>query len=540
MALALFAAVATLTACVALPAEAHGQVAGGQTTVTPGSGSPGTAITVKGSGAARDTDYFIRLLNFANEAGPPQTCRSKTGASHPDIIRGASVRSDKKGVLPTVARTIPTDIHPSDPALNHGAHASNSGNGGSALVCHPTSGYGATTKPAGVTVLAGVGEGTGELSFYGFEEQSLTDRSGLAVNLANGNLLVRSRDLRIVGTGLDLVLARFYNSLSSTPGSVGSGWGMGTGEDVRIYDDYDGSVTFYGPSGYVVLFGKRPDGTFDSPPGLRATLKRLTDSTYELIDNPTGEALAFTSSGRNSWGRLTGHADRYGNRLGFAYSAGRLASITDTRGRVVTATPDASGRLAKLTDPSGRTLEYGYDAQGRLQAYTDPAAKRTTYGYDGSNRLASITSPAGRVTRITYNGGRVAAIVRTTDANRTTGPTTTFTYGSGAPCAAGETKTVVSDPLATGSNGHATTYCSDARGAVTKRVDSSGNTSSAKYDANGSPTSLTRPGGGVTNLKWDSATRRLLCAQRGATAVGDCQSASGGLRRRSPTRTRTR
>ncbi len=108
---------------------------------------------------------------------------------------------------------------------------------------------------------------------------------------------------------------------------------------------------------------------------------------------------------------------------------------------------DGAGRIERLTDSAGRIYGYGYDAQGRLTGYTDPAQGVTGYGYDGSDRLVSITTPAGRVTKVTYDAqGRVDSVVRTTDAGHTTGPTTKFAYGIGAPCADGESKTVVSDP----------------------------------------------------------------------------------------------
>lgn len=337
-----------------------------------------------------------------------------------------------------------------------------------------------------------------------------------------------------MGTGLDLEIGRVYNGLSESVGCwvLGAGWSMGTGQDVRLRVHGDESVTFYDKTGSELAFSRRADGSYESPPGLHATLRRLSSTAYELTYHESGERLSFASSGPDSWGRLTAHRDRYANTIGFAYrSTGALSSITDTQGRVIAVSLDASGWITTLTDPTGRAVGYAYDAAGRLGTYTDAAGGQTRYGYDADGRLASIATPAGRVTRLTYDAqGRVATVVRTTDAGNTSGPTTRFAYGSGSPCASGDARTVVSDPLAGAAAGHTTTYCSDALDRVTKAVDAAANPTSLTYGPTGDLTSVRRPAGGVTNFSFDPVTRNLVCVQRGATAVQSCQSAGGGLK----------
>ncbi len=248
-----------------------------------------------------------------------------------------------------------------------------------------------------------------------------------------------------------------------------------------------------------------------------------------LSDHATETKQYFTYTGTGSWERLTEQVDRYGNMISFTYEGDALASIRDTQGRVVSVSASA-GRIEQLTDSTGRTIKYAYD-QGRLKTYTDAAGKPTVYDYDTAGRLNSIKTPAGRVTKVTYDAqGRVATVVRTTDAAHTTGPTSVFEYATGSPCAAGEAKVVVSDPEAATSPGHKVTYCSDSSGRVTRSVDSAGNATSTTYAATGDVASITAPGGGVTNLAYDPQTRNLLCVQRGATQVENCQSASGGLK----------
>lgn len=196
---------------------------------------------------------------------------------------------------------------------------------------------------------------------------------------------------------------------------------------------------------------------------------------------------------------------------------------------MITVEHDGSGRVSRLTDPTGRTVQYGYDGEGRLGVFTDAAGGQTGYGYDAAGRLASISTAGGRVSRVAYDGtGRVEALVRTTDAAQTGGPTTRFAYGVGSPCATGETRTVVSDPLASSAAGHTVTYCGDPRGRVTRTVDSAGNATTVGYGATGDVVWVRRPGGGVTNYAYDSASRDLVCVQRGAASVQGCAGAGGG------------
>lgn len=389
---------------------------------------------------------------------------------------------------------------------------------------------------------------TGEYPQATLESQVLTDRSGFGVNVANGNLLLANSDLEIAGTGLDLVIDRHYNGLSQLTGSLGRGWSLSTGQDVRL-SDAGSKTTVQATSGELLVFDRNVGGSYTSPPGLHASLKRVVPEQepcspdgycpeylppfFELTDHASGGVMVFTSSQSGGQERLLEQRDRYGNRIKFSYSGGKLTSIFDTQGRTVTVT-QANGRITRLNDLTGRYMQYGYDTQGRLETYTDGAGKLTRYAYDTANRVKSITTPVGNVTLIMYESttGRVKTIVRTTDAAHTTGPKTTFDYYAAgtAPCAAGQTKTVVSDPLAATSPGHTVTYCGDTLGRVVKRVDASGNTTSTSYGATGDPASVTRPRGGITNYAYDPQTRNLLCLQKGASAVANCATATGGLK----------
>lgn len=321
----------------------------------------------------------------------------------------------------------------------------------------------------------------GKVDSYTYDSQSLSDRMGLDVNVANGNLLVTNHDLDIAGTaGSDAVVDRTYNSLVSHE-SIGASFGertsSGLSRDVRLEAEPNGDVAFYRGDGAVFLFPFAADSsgttTYGQPPDLNAKLtKNDSSGVYTMTYVKTGSIWTFDSSRR-----LTTLKDKDNNTITLAYTGDgkSVSSITDTQGRAiaVTRTDSTDNYIKKLTDSTGRIWSYAYDAAttDNVADYTDPAGKHTLYGRDANDRVTSITTPGGSVAKIAYDSdGRVTSIIRTTNAGHTTGPTTTYAYSTGTgashACATGVAQTVVTDP-----NANATTYCSDTKDHVTTTYD---------------------------------------------------------------------
>jgi RHS repeat-associated protein len=361
---------------------------------------------------------------------------------------------------------------------------------------------------------------TGQLGSYTFDSQRLGDRTSLAVNVANGNLLLSNSDVHVAGTGLDVDLTHYHNSMGTGFGLQGVGI-PGTaslGRDVKLTAFADGSVAFYKGDGVVLPFLDRTvsgsTASFLSPPDLNATLTQDTSTgVYTLTFNRTEVREIF-----NSAGQLTSIKDRNDNTISltyYGYSGKGLKQITDTQGRVLSVTQVAGdGYLDTITDPTGRTWDYtyGHFDTDYLTDYQDPSGHHTVYDYDSSHRLNSITTPAGNVTKITYDGTseRVATVKRTTDAGHTTGPTTSYAYSTGSPCTTGQSKTVITDP-----NGHTTTYCSDSLDRVRIVKDQLGNQHEPHYTLNGdADTIIDTPGGtgtaGTTTLTYDTAGNNTI------------------------------
>ena len=74
-------------------------------------------------------------------------------------------------------------------------------------------------------------------------------------------------------------------------------------------------------------------------------------------------------------------------------ASGKLATVTQRNGWVMTLAYNASNWLVSVTNPFGRSLQFGYDGTGKLITVTTPDARQVSYGYDGSARLVSVLYP---------------------------------------------------------------------------------------------------------------------------------------------------
>ena len=181
------------------------------------------------------------------------------------------------------------------------------------------------------------------------------------VNVVNGNLILRERDLSLPGKGWALSLDRSYNSLSTVPGPLGTGW-------THSYNIYltagSGFVDFTDGDRSTHRFDDLGGGAFASPRGLGGTkLIRNMDGTYAMFVKD-GSKWSFSSAGK-----LTEMKDRNWNRLSLTYNA--------------------YGQLAKVADDSGLFLLFAYGEDGKLAAVGD---HNVTQGYGGPTAHAGSWS----------------------------------------------------------------------------------------------------------------------------------------------------
>ncbi|HEX8207227.1 MAG TPA: RHS repeat-associated core domain-containing protein [Solirubrobacteraceae bacterium] len=346
-----------------------------------------------------------------------------------------------------------------------------------------------------------------------FERQRLSDRMAVAVNVQNGNLVLKAQDAVVAGTAMDLQLGRFYNSAHGH-GFLDPGRSWRMSNEINLGLLPDGSPLIAGWEGQHVSFIRKVDAqgneSFLTPPGTNATLTKES-SQFRLRFNRTGESLFFPLAG----GGVTRHEDKNQNGINFAYSGAKMTSATDTQGRVTTFDFQGGDTVRKMTDSGGREYLYSY-TNGNLTQYTDPAGGVTKYAYDVNNRMTDVTDPKNVVTKIAYDtSGRVTSIKR--DYRATTGAfaaETKFKYDGHTtmdPCTnptgtlpvdAIVGKTVVTDP-----RNNTTTYCYDWLGRVRKTRDGRGNDRAASYTSNSDVDEYTDGVGStapLTSLTWST------------------------------------
>ena len=358
--------------------------------------------------------------------------------------------------------------------------------------------------------------------YYNVDSQGITDRMGVGVNVASGNLMLTERDVSIAGTGLDLVLNRTYNSRLKQTFDFGDNWQASAGARLSQLPD-TGDLAVQLPTGAVGFFRKLSNGTFVTPTGVDATMTTIgAGQGWRLRMHQSSEVLEF-----NQYGMLVKRTDRNGNHIDFCYDSSdhdRLVQIVDTQGRELDVDHNGNGYISQISDPSGRTWQYGYTGD-LLTSYTNPDGETTSYEYGAESRLTRVTTPDHREVVFGYDwDDRVNKVTRVTNFTNDTGPTTQYNYDSTiAPtCPADQARTVRIDPRS-----KVTNYCSDDLLRITKAVDAYGNARSTTYTANSDPSTQTAPGSSQTSFGYDSLNNLTSVAEPAGEASAFEYNATG-------------
>jgi RHS repeat-associated protein len=350
-----------------------------------------------------------------------------------------------------------------------------------------------------------------------FTSQQLTDRAGLSVNVANGNLRLQNHVLELPGIGFDASIDEHYDTLASADnGSLGTGAGLSTAADVQLtLTEFDGSRIYHDPSGAWWRFDRDPaldsggNKGFWAPPGLNVALTEHSGGTATLEYVTSRVKYQFDNSNPSD---LTEIEDANHNKATFSYNAEGTSTVKDTHGHTLTFKySKTTGYLTSIKDALSRTWGFADNGSDQLESMTDPDANKFKYTYS-SNKVKQITDPDGHVIEISYDGNdRVTEIRHVVNGTATTpgtkDVTTTFAYtlpASGSlACPVGtigDTEVVSPNGSPNGeadssSTGHKTFYCFNNADEVTKTLDQRGNESTAGYDASsGQLTKYQNPG----------------------------------------------
>ena len=152
-----------------------------------------------------------------------------------------------------------------------------------------------------------------------------------------------------------------------------------------------GSVTVNGNTTMSVTDLANGTITTTTPEGRQGTT--TFDAKGRVARTRIG-GLAPVDYGYSVEGRLSS-ASQGDHSLTYTYDAqGRLQSMEDAVGRVVSYVYDASGRMTRQVLPDLTEISYTYDANGRLASITPPSRPAHLFGYTADGRRVSYTAPA--------------------------------------------------------------------------------------------------------------------------------------------------
>ena len=139
------------------------------------------------------------------------------------------------------------------------------------------------------------------------------------------------------------------------------------------------------------------------------------------VYRPNGDRFYFTVQNDDTWlgdrdvtARLTRMQDADGQLTGWEYTdsnnnverydaSGKLITITDLMGRVLSIGYDANDHLASVSDTLGNNMSFTYDGNGRINKITDPSGGEYEYTYSPENNLIQVTRPNQTIRQYHYN-----------------------------------------------------------------------------------------------------------------------------------------
>jgi RHS repeat-associated protein/prepilin-type processing-associated H-X9-DG protein len=239
------------------------------------------------------------------------------------------------------------------------------------------------------------------------------------VNLATGNFILTKEDIAVHGHS-PLIFKRFYNSISSSKGTLGLNW---THNHNICLSENEGTISIAFADGHVEIYRRQSDGSFASAGNNNTLIKEEDNYTLTL---PTFEKYSF-----NAMGQLTIIVEANDNITQFTYTDDLLNKVTTSCGslnfsydnyRFLSEVSDHSGRkvvyeyknrqLVKVTLPSGAVLAYDYDLSGLLSKATNPLGIDTVRNeYDDSGRVVKQYLADGGVSAVDYDDEKMVTTV---------------------------------------------------------------------------------------------------------------------------------
>lgn len=368
-------------------------------------------------------------------------------------------------------------------------------------------------------------------------------------------------DLSVPLMGINIEIARRYNSFYKGQGKFGIGWRLqNLNVDLLRNNQYslvirkpDGNHAFFlldlervnpfypqfvqavykpfGPTFDTLTF-EGEDILFQSDDGTLLTWPDFRDFKPETYYLTTPDNLTYTieAPAESDQALLKSISDLNGNVLsirdnGLYHSSGlsvefekdelgRITKITDPMDKTILYEYDEAGDLISVTNRRGFQATYTYDSKHNLMSYADPAGVGYVYEYDDTGRVIAMIDGEGNRSEITYDLDQRKEIIYDSEGNPeivtynelghviermdALNQVTRYEYNeNGLPI-----KIIDND-------GNITLQTWDVRGNLLTKTDPLGNTTSYTYDQRNKMLSMTDPRGFRTSYEYDSRGNQI-------------------------------
>ena len=264
---------------------------------------------------------------------------------------------------------------------------------------------------------------------------------------------------------------------------------------VTRLEDANGNALDFSPAGITHSSGRGID------------FQRDAEGRIETITDPLGNVLSYRYDAR---GDLVETLDFEEHATQFVYDDDhRILEIIDPRGiRAVRNDYDSEGRLVAVTDAQGNAIQFAHDIDGRREVVTDRLGFASILEYDERGNIVREVDELGNATvRVFDNQDR---LLREEDS---LGQVTEMAFdGAGYPSrienALGHALVLTNGPLGNPLTlrdplGRVTTNAYDASGNLLTSTDPLGNTINRTYDGSGNLLTQTDPLGATTSWSYD-------------------------------------
>jgi RHS repeat-associated protein len=369
-----------------------------------------------------------------------------------------------------------------------------------------------------------------------------------ATSLATGRYAYTGTIADVRGTNTTFTISGNTDVINYSGGAIGNGWTVAGLEQITTATG--GVIVDLGTGGKSLWFAGSPPsgGNYTSPAGEFSTLTFNSGGTYTrtLTD---GTQINFNSSGQE-----TSIVDTNNFRTTLAYTSGRLSTITDRYGKLVTFAYDVNNKLSTITDPAGRITTFTHTS-GNLTGVTMPDSSTWGYAYDGSNRLTQITDQRSKVTTVAYDSAERVSTITLADSttqkfsayqeqgwtnNGTSGSPATATLLAAAPASFTDQRGNVSQVrpdwngeglpnVTTDTLGNITSFDRDANGLPTVVADRINRISSFTYDNKGNISALSNPDATTESFTYNSFAETLTATDENSHTYTYTYDSGGNL-----------